>query len=372
MKVVHVIVGLNVGGAEMMLKKIIMHTPSKENVEHIVVSLTDVGEVGEDLKKQGVKIYALNARKSIGIFMVCFKLMSVLKKESPDLVQTWMYHADLLGGLAARLLRVPVVWNIRTTDIKKSSGQMTVVIRWLCSVLSKIIPHKIICVAKSAEQVHVRVGYSEKKIQVIGNGFPIPAIGDATRKLAGYKYFNASDFIIGSVGRYSAAKNHMLLLRAASIVVKTVPYAKFIMIGRDVDENNLILTRAIDSLNLKDNVILLGPQSNVQAHMRYFDLFCLHSRTEGFPNVLGEAMALGIPSITTDVGDARIVIGDSELVIPPDDEMELAQKIIKMASLSSTRLVEIGINGRNRIVELFSIEKIVSQYLALYQEVLRS
>src|SRR5690606_5143753 len=144
-KIVHIIIGLNVGGAELMLKRLVLNSNNLENFHHEVISLTDLGIVGQDLESAGIRVHTLGMNSLISLPRMYFKLVKLLKIIQPDVVQTWMYHADFLGGIAAKYVGVKkIIWGIRTTDVTKGGSKLTVILRSICAKLSYSVPTNIV------------------------------------------------------------------------------------------------------------------------------------------------------------------------------------------------------------------------------------
>ena len=174
MKIAHIITGLNVGGAEMMLYKVLQHSSGKE-FQHEVISLTDVGLVGEKIQKLGVPVRALEMR-GFDLPIVVIRLALWLRESNPDIVQTWMYHADLVGGLATKLSfkKIPIVWGIRQSDLNpKLNKQRTILVAMVGAFLSRFIPKKIIINSMRGKKNHEAFGYQSSKMVVIPNGFDL-------------------------------------------------------------------------------------------------------------------------------------------------------------------------------------------------------
>lgn len=372
MKVIHVIIGLNVGGAELMLKRLVESHLTTDSIQHTVISLTSLGVLGPELQKQGVSVHSLNMSTILKGPLVLFKLRALLKKLQPDVVHSWMYHADLLAGIAAFSLGIGnIVWGIRSTDITKGGSKATLVIRKLCAYLSYRIPKEIVCAANVSRDVHVEVGYDPSKMQVIPNGFDITrfsnnrAAGETLRKKLEIPE-GALAFI--SVGRYSPVKDHRTFVLAACELLKHNNNAHFLMVGRDLLESNSALMKLILSSGAESRFHLLGQRSDIPVCLASADVFCLHSVTEGFPNVLGEAMLTGLPCITTDVGDARLLLGADEMTVKASDPKLLAQKMEAMSDLAENERKEVGLRNRNRIIDEFSLSSVSNQYMKLYIE----
>ncbi|MDP5130893.1 MAG: glycosyltransferase, partial [Paraglaciecola sp.] len=346
MKIFHVIIGLNAGGAELMLSRLIKSQLTFCDVQHSVISLTDEGVVGSMLTEHGIKVYSLGMSS---IFMgpsVFFKLRSLLKEQQPDIIHTWMYHADLLGGLAARSIGLRrVIWCIRSTDISKGGSKITLLIRKLCAWLSGWLPYKIVCAADASRIVHEAVGYQANKMLVIPNGFdPDKLVVSNTAGLTLRKELgiDPSDMLVISVGRFNPVKDHKTFIAAAGKIAAKFNNVKFLLVGRDLQSTNAALMQMITETNEADMFFLLGERNDVVSCLKASNIFCLHSVTEGFPNVLGEAMAAGLPCVTTDVGDAAFLLNNSHWVVPAESPELLAQKIVELLKLSSEDRIKLG------------------------------
>ena len=334
-KIVHIITGLNNGGAEGVLYRLV--TNDKEN-EHIVISMMDAGKYGPLLIASGIQVICLEmegGRFSLSSVIQLYKKIKLIK---PDLVQTWMYHADLVGGLVARLAGVKrVIWNIRHSNFdKKNTKKKTILIASLCGRLSSSIPEKIVCCAESAIKYHVDMGYTKEKIIIIGNGYDLDRflfnkkIGETVR--AELNLDNTP--VIGMIGRYDPQKDHKNLLESLSKVKEKNYKFKLILVGRDLNVRNENLTSYIREYDLEENIYLLDQRSDIPNILNAIDIHVLSSAYgEGFPNVVAEAMVCGVPCIVTDVGDSKFIVGQFGEVVPPSDSEMLAKAIICMLKL---------------------------------------
>lgn len=370
MIIVHVIVGLDVGGAELMLLRLLNAQLRTSANRHVVISLTSLGPVGAQLREQGIEVIPLGMRSAMDTPAALFRLIRCLRTLHPDVVQTWMYHADLLGGLAARLAKVPaVIWGIRTTDVAKGGSRVTPMIRWLCARLSAAIPQKIVCAAEAARRLHVALGYRADRMLVIPNGFDIAKWNPASQvgaKLRRQLGIDDSASTIGTLGRFSHVKDQHNFVRAAAIVGARHANTRFLMVGRDCDRENPQLAAWIRETGFADRFVLLGQRSDPAVCMAAMDVFVLPSRTEGFPNVLAEAMAMERPCVTTDVGDAAAVLGSCGLVSPPEDSGALADCILRMLDLPSDERAGLGRRARERVIQEYSIERSNERFEDLY------
>ena len=245
----------------------------------------------------------------------------------------------------------------------------------LCALLSSLVPHTILCVAHRAMVVHLDKGYARNKMTVIGNGFDVETYkSDLNSRSRIRQSLNlpTSALIVGSIGRFNEYKDyHSFILSAAKLATVGVR-AYFLMAGRDVDSNNSTIMSWIEETGFADHFILLGERSDVPDILAAIDIFCLHSISEGFPNVLGEAMCVGLPSVVTDVGDAALLLGDAGLVVPPRDTEALTQGLLNLIQVSSEHRAFLGNIARRRIEENYSIARVARQYEDLYQKVMNT
>ncbi|WP_371363038.1 glycosyltransferase family 4 protein [Sporomusa rhizae] len=374
LKIKHIITGLSVGGAEMMLYKLLAYSKElRENAE--VISLTTSGPIGERIKELGVPVRSLNMKQGKLSFLPILKLIRCLYRDKPDLVQTWMYHSDLIGGLAAKLAgRIPVIWGIRHSSLKKPPYEKpnTLRVAKFCAYLSNQIPAKIICCSTSSMKSHIEFGYKDSRIVVIPNGFDTLLFDiDIQSRVNVRRNFGIGDdeIVIGMVARYHPLKDYENLLLASEIVLNRGRCFRLVLCGDGVDSNNQELNSRIKDLNLHRNVILLGRQKEVEKILPAFDIFVLSSCGEGFPNVVGEAMSCGLPCVVTDVGDAALIVGDTGLIVPPKSPIALAEGLEQLILMSSEQRKEKGLLARKRIKELFSLTKTIAEYEEIYKEV---
>jgi glycosyltransferase involved in cell wall biosynthesis len=225
-------------------------------------------------------------------------------------------------------------------------------------------------VAESARAVHAAAGYDESRMQVIHNGYDPDQFRHSERArhaLRSLLAFADDDIVIGSVGRYSAAKDHVGFIRAAGIAGHADARLRFVLVGRDLTMQNKTLVELIDATGFPERFSLLGERADVAACMSAMDIFCLHSKTEGFPNVLGEAMCIGLPCISTDVGDAKVLLGETGLVVAPDSIERLAEALIQMARHEPLHRRDLGEQARQRIAQRFTLRHAVEKFEMLYR-----
>lgn len=370
----HVITGLNDGGAEAALYRLCKHDQSNQ---HEVVSLSGDGKYGPMLRELGVPVTTLNISSGWQLALALLNLVKLLRRAKPDVVQTWMYHSDLLGGLAARVAgNRAVVWGVRQTTFESgNSKQTTIWIRKLLAKLSWWLPAEIVVCAQRAMDVHRDIGYDLRKMRFIPNGY---SLVDFHPALSGRKKFrtgiNAIQSIplIGMVGRFDAQKDHVNLLDALRILRDRGVQFHCILVGTGMDRYNQQIVEWISQRGLTDRVQLLGQRNDIPEIMNALDLHVLSSAYgEAFPNVVGEAMACGTPCVVTDVGDAAFIVGDTGWVVPPRDAHALAEALVSAlyALDDPVRYKNRSRLARRRIEEHFSIERMVDAYSECWSSV---
>jgi glycosyltransferase involved in cell wall biosynthesis len=374
MKVLHIIIGLDVGGAELMLKRLIESHRFNNIFQHTVISLTNIGKVGEQMRSSGVEVLELGMRSFLDVPRVLWQLRQLIRKLRPGIVQTWMYHADLIGGLAARSAgNRNIIWGIRTTEVSSGCSRITRGVRYLCALLSYWIPDTIICAADASKNAHVNLGYNAARMTVVPNGFDMDWLVSSVAGRGEFRLqlgYEEDDLVVGSLGRFNADKDQENFVKAAGVLARKYPQMHFLMVGRDVDSDNAMLAGWIAETGYTERFVLLGERGDVPTCLSAMDIFCLHSCTEGFPNVLGEAMAIGLACVTTDVGDARLMLGDAGVVVPKKDAVALARGVEALLVLSEYERILMGQKARKRINDEFTMSHTRERFETIYNKIL--
>jgi glycosyltransferase involved in cell wall biosynthesis len=375
-RVLHVITDLSSGGAQRMLSRLVTAAPGDGGAgfSHTVVSLTDRGVYGDQLAGAGVPVIPLGVRGLASLPAGLLRLTRLIRQARPDVVQTWLYHGDFLGLLAAGLARrrAAVVWNVRCSDMELARYAWTT--RALVRVLARLShrPDAVIVNSQAGRDVHAALGYRPKAWHVLPNGFrtaalrPEPAVRAATRARLGLE---AGDVAFVCAARVDPMKDHATLLEAFARLRQDRPAAKLMLLGAGTDEAAGPLARLRTDPGLAGAVIPLGERTHdYNDLLQGADSLVLASAFgEGFPNVLGEAMCLAIPCITTDVGDSARVVDETGWVVPRRDPAALARAMAALCELSPEARAELGAAARARAAERFSLEAVLADYAALYR-----
>lgn len=379
MHILHVITSLYPGGAQSALYRLCANDPANR---HTVIAMIGGGDYEERLSRQGVAVESLGFTRKDGLLSGMAALWKHLRAYRPDLVQTWMYHPDLIGGICARLAGIRhVCWGIRHTALEAGqSSRSSIITARLCARLSGLIPNRIVCCAHEAARLHASLGYRSDKLVVIPNGYDLSAFypfeaTDARRR----DVLSEEDSrrpVLGMVGRFNAQKDHENLLKALAEVKARGHDFCCVLVGSDLDAQNLPLVRRIEELELTSRIRLMGLRSDIPVVMNCLDFHILSSSFgEAFPNVIAEAMACGAPCVGTDVGDTAMIIGDTGWVVPPNDSHALADAI--QAALVERknfpdRWAERQASSVARITNNFTIDKMVTSFDSVWASCLDS
>lgn len=370
--ITHVISSLGSGGAEATLVKVALGV---KGFRHRVISLTAGGMNQSLLSKNGIEVLSFRGGRALVLFHF-LRIVREFKSRPPDIVQTWMYHSDLLGGLAAKFVGVEnIAWNIRHSNLTRSSvGISTILVAKVCALLSRWVPRIIVVSSESAAATHARLGYAHPYFVNIPNGVDVRRFAPSGRLFSdgdASESKRVRPLRVLIVGRYAPQKAIPATLRALSKFSSSDVY--IVIAGQGIDQSNAELVEIVEAYGLQKSVELRGEQERIEELFSNADLLISGSQDgESFPNVVAEALASGIPAIATDVGDSARIVGSAGWIVPPKSESDLIRAISK--SLEEHRngtLHDRGIRGRRYIVENFNIEKMLEQYKDLYSKLLR-
>jgi glycosyltransferase involved in cell wall biosynthesis len=370
--IVHVITGLQTGGAEHALEQLVARA-DRQRFAMRVVSLLDAGSVGPRLAASGVPVTALGMQRGAGDLLRLIRLVTLLRKDPPDIVQTWLYHADLIGLLAARLAGVRhVLWNLRGSGLEHQHYDNR--FRWVVRMLARLsaLPDAIIANAEAGRAFHARAGYHPRRWALIDNAIDVerfrPDPG-ARARLRAELSLGPDSRIIGMIARLDPMKDHETFLRAAAELAASDREIHFVLIGRGIARTMDCAQPFMTESCLASRLHFLGERDDVAGLVAGFDLATLSSAFgEGFPNVIAEAMACGVPVVATDVGDAGRIVGDAGLLVPPRNAGALAEAWRTLLAAPACRAA-MGLAGRARIAQDFGLDRMIDSYDQLYEQI---
>lgn len=371
MRVLYIITGLGTGGAEAMLLKLLERL-DRVSYTPMVISLTTMGDIGPRIAALEIQVRALGMSSGFPGPQAIVTLIRLIREFKPDIVHTWLYHADLLGGVAARLAGVNAVcWGIRSSNLDADKTHWTTrAVRRICAVLSHVVPQHIFVNSETASQIHISLGYAAEKMRVVPNGFNLsrfkPDEGARGRVRANLGCADDTP-LVGMVGRFDPLKNHSGFISAMALVNRQMPEVHLLMAGKGVDHDNQELMRSIEKSGLLGKTHLLGARDDVPELMAALDVLVCPSHAEAFPNVIGEAMATGVPCVATHVGDCSFIIGDTGHVVPVGEMVGLASGVQALIKLSRMQQIELGKKARARVAGFFEIGHVVRRYEETYE-----
>ena len=345
----------------------------RERFEPMVVSLRDdVLSLAERVEPLGIPVRAIGMRPGVPDPRGVVRLARLLHRERPQVVQTWMDHSNLIGGVAARLAaRAPVIWGVHHTNhIPQLTKRTTLMTVSACARLSRWLPTRIVCCSESAREAYAQQGFAAERLTVIPNGFdtdafrPDPAARLDVRRELGL----APDAtLIGLVARYDPFKDHANFLRAAAALKGRLPDVHFLLCGDGVDPGNETLASMVAALGLQGHCHLLGLRRDVPRLQAGLDLATSSSASESFPLAVGEAMACGVPCVATDVGDSALIVGETGRVVPPHDPLALAAAWEELLALAPDARRRLGQAARLRVQERYELVGITRRYENVYE-----
>lgn len=369
-----IITGLSTGGAETMLHKLLQNL-DRSRFTPTVISLTTKGEIGPRIEALGISVIALGMNHALSSPAAFMRLVNLLRKTQPDVVHTWMYHADLLGGLAARLAGIRAVsWGVRQSNLSPDQNKRTtLLVMKVCALLSGFLPRSILSCSNRALAVHVAAGYRAKRFWLIPNGFDLvrfmPDLASRA-SVRGELCLTLDTPLVGLIARDDPQKNHLGFVEAAAEVHRAMPLAHFILAGTGVATDNVALTQAIEQAGMRERFHLLGRREDIPRLMASLDVLASSSFGEAFPNVLGEAMASGVPCVVTDVGDSAEIVGDTGRVVSSGDMAGLARHIVELLRLPAEQRQELAFRARERVRSKYEIGNVTRNYEDFYNHLL--
>ena len=366
-----VITNLDCGGAEVMLFRLLSRL-DRSRFTPQVISLIDIGQIGKQIQALGIPVRTLGMQRGRPSLKALIQLVQWLRQDRPHVVQTWMYHADLMGGLAARLAGgIPTIWGVHQSDLSWAGNRiLTLLTVKACAYVSRWIPKQIICCSEASRRAHGAVGYAIDKLITIPNGYDVDTFkpdlltGTMVRQELGIP---EDVTIIGMVARFHPQKDHINFFKAARILLGKRRDICFLLCGQDITWDNKRLTVWI-APDEYSHFRLIGQRDDIHRVTASFDIATLSSFGEAFPNVISEAMSCAVPCVVTDVGDAALIVGQTGVAVPPRDPKALEEGWQRILGLDLENRMRLGLKARQRIKEQFNLSKIVTRYESVFEK----
>jgi glycosyltransferase involved in cell wall biosynthesis len=371
LRILHLITSLNVGGAQMHLYKTVTRF-HPERIASLVVSLASPGKIGQLIQGQEIPVMGLGMRRGRLNPHACAQLIRLIRRFQPHIVQTYLYHADLVGYLAARWAGVPnILWNLRQSrmDFSRYHRTTDLTVR-LCARLSRKVKH-ILVNSYAGLKAHAQLGYDAARMLVVPNGFELtrfrphpPSYREVRQELG----LDPEARLVGMLARLDPQKDHETFLRAAQLISKRLPGAFFLLAGNGLNHDNPAFARLLAANPINpERLRLLGERPDTPRLLAALDAYVSSSAFgEGFANAIGEAMACGVPCVVTDVGDSAFIVGETGLVVQPRQPQDLARAIEEVLTWPPAGRASRGTAARARIEQKFDINRIVTQLESFY------
>jgi glycosyltransferase involved in cell wall biosynthesis len=371
-RLLFVTAGLGRGGAEWFLVRLVRRLASRGH-DCRVASLGSNGPLAPELASSGIPVIELGR----GVVSPSWRLARLARAFRPDVVQGWMYRANLAACLAARAAgsRSALVWSVRQglNDLAISPWLTRATIagnaRW------SRFPFAIVYNAASAARQHEAAGFLADRTRVVPNGIelpPRPPDADARPRIRSTLGLPDGAFVVGFFARWHPVKNHRGFVDAAALFARSRPNARFLLAGAGIDASNRELSSWLEEDGIARGCVLLGERSDVAALLPAVDVATLASMGEALPNSLLEAMAAGVPCVAPDVGDIAELIGATGDVVPAGDALALASGWERVAAMGDAERRSLGDQARARVADRFSLDRAADAFEALYDEAHRS
>jgi glycosyltransferase involved in cell wall biosynthesis len=369
MKVLHLINTLSTGGAEMHLLTLCRYL-KRQNVEIVVACLREYVKESRslrvDFEKEGIKIITLNADSRYD-YHFFGKIARVLTEECPDVLHTHLPRADLAGAFAG-FLNPSVAWvsSVHAIYSEDWSG------RWTLPLIKRLWRRAdaILCISHAVKDWLTQQGMPSEKARVIHYGIETEPFSQPSSRFR--EEFNLNGHtVIGSIGRLEPRKNHECLITAMPQVCKSVPNALLLIAGHDPWGYGETLRRLIDQLGLEANVRLVGFQHDVPSFLAAIDVFAFATKSEGFGQVLVEAMAAGKPVVASRISPLTEIVVDGEtgLLVEPSKPKAFADTLSRLLSHPEEQR-RMGSLGQERVCSHFSAQRMSIETLSLYHALL--
>jgi glycosyltransferase involved in cell wall biosynthesis len=376
-KQLHVITALQTGGAEMMLYNLLAGM-DRARFDASVICLGDCGLPGTRIKALGIPVHVAGMSPTCPAPALFWKVCRWARDLQPDLIQGWMYHGNAAASLAQWLSfrKAPVLWSVHHTiyRLKDEKPRTANLIRLSALVSRRAL--RIMYVSRESADQHEALGFAPERTIVIPNGFDCDLFKPSRpARSALRRQLNAGEdaVLIGRIGRFHPMKDHASFFRAAALISETNREIQFVLAGRGIDWKNPALVDLVNRFRLNGRVHLLGERADIPEVTAALDIATSSSSFgESFPLAVGEAMACGVPCVVTDVGHSAAIVGKTGLSVPPRDAAALAAAWLRLVDAGVAARSELGTAARHRIIENFSMPRIIRRYEAIYDEALRN
>jgi glycosyltransferase involved in cell wall biosynthesis len=370
-RVLHLITSFGLGGAEGNLARVVSHMDSTRFSNHVVV-MGRLPAFHTEFAAKQVPLQWLGMGSGVPDLQVIYRLGAIIRAVRPHVLQTWMYHADVLGLLIGRLTKIPAIaWNLRRSFIGMSEHGWSSRMVLRAAVRLSQLPDVVVANSLAGQRTHATLGYRPRQWVHIPNSLDADRFRPDASARAGLRSelgLAADTPLVGLVARFMPIKGHDNFASAARILGNQNPDVHFALVGQGIEPSNEPLVRILQSSGIFERMHLLGERRDVQRVIASFDIACSCSLGEGFPNAVGEALACGVPCVVTDVGDSALLVEAEGKVVAPGDPRAFAEACQDLLKSPAAQRCQKGLRARKRIEGTYSIQSIVARYEELYEQ----
>lgn len=370
-RVAHVIPDLAIGGAETALVRL-LEGLDRARFASLVITLRDGGALVAPAEGAGARVVSLGMRSRLPSPLTLLRLRAALRAFAPDVVQGWMYHGNLAAWTGVRVLhpRPALAWNIRQSLASLAHE------RWLTRAVIRANARlssgadAIVNNSRSSAAQHTALGFAPRRVEIVANGFDTRRFGpdpEARATLRARLGVAPDAMLAGLVARVAPVKRHDLFLDAVARVRRSGLDVHAVVAGPGASSDDPPLAGLVARTGIGGHAHLLGACDDVAGLLASLDVLVSASGwAEGFPNVVGEAMACGVPCVVTDTGDCAALVGDTGLVVPPGDAGALAAALEELLRRAPEDRRRMGGRARDRIAADYTLARCTARYAALY------
>ena len=366
-RILHIMTRLPIGGVENQLLGILRNY-DKSRYSPLVCCLSDRGEIGEEIERNGIEVVCLHKLGHRFDWSMVSDIVRLINDHDINVVRTHQYHANLYGRLAAHKAGVPcIVASIHNTYSRDRKYHRRL-INWFLARFSD----RIIAVSGNVREDILKYDHiPPEKVEVIHNGVDTDLFSDQSGKVKRSEIGIPEDaLVIGTVGRLAEAKGQRYILEALAVLKETFPSIRLLIAGDGPLRKEL--EDFGEALGIKHNVLFLGMRRDIPALLSAMDIFVLPSLWEGLPNALLEAMAVSRPIIAADIPAFREIIDSQDvgILVPPRNSAALAEALNRLIKDQGLRDA-MGRNARQKCSSMFDIKSVVKVYTGLFESILR-
>ncbi len=355
MKITFLVRALNLGGAQSQM--VVLAEALQERGHQINVIAFYDGVHRNALSGARIAVHTLNKRGRWDVIGVLWGLIKLVRSQSPDILYGYLATCNLLTSLLYLFMpKAKAVWGIRTANLNLAYYDWLSRLLYFLEMKLAWMATLVIANSQAGLRYALAQGVPAQKIIAIPNGIDVKRFypdAAAREKMRAAWKVAADELLIGIVGRIDPIKEHKVFLLAAAKLSEIYPHAHFVCVGEGVNQNYQKELHALtDSLGLRQRVIWAGAQYDMLGAYNALDLLTNSSSSEGFSNVIGEAMACGVPCVVTDVGDSALLVGSTGIVVPVNDPEAL---VAGWRACLNQHSAELGVQAQQRISQNFSV-----------------